>query len=304
MAREYSQVYGSFWTGETGRALRTSPDAQRVAMYLISAPTANMIGFYYLPLPTLQHEVGITEEGAKKALRRLSEVGFCRYDALTEFVFVREMARWQLGPSLKVSDNRHKNVIELLKLARKCPLLKDFRDRYGEAYSLPPAAEGEGGLKPLLSQEPEPEKEPEQEKKGARLFGDEEKAPPADGLPPLPPELDNAEFRAALDGWLAYKRERREAYKPAGLRSLIATAARMARKHGAAAVAHAMEAAAGNNWAGWNQTSLFGGNGNGSSAKDLRRGRVRDRSWQPLPSDRDAGGSAGGPSVSEPDSPF
>ena len=41
-------------------------------------------------------------------------------------------------------------------------------------------------------------------------------------LPPLPDHLDTATVRSALNDWLDYKRERGEAYKPAGLKQLIA----------------------------------------------------------------------------------
>lgn len=40
-------------------------------------------------------------------------------------------------------------------------------------------------------------------------------------LPPLPEHLDTATARAAISQWLAYKRERGEGYKPAGLNALI-----------------------------------------------------------------------------------
>ena len=57
--REYAKVSPTFWTGDTGRSLRGDPDAQRVAFYLLTCSNANMIGLYYLPLPTLCHEIGI-----------------------------------------------------------------------------------------------------------------------------------------------------------------------------------------------------------------------------------------------------
>ena len=72
--REYAKVAPAFWTGETGRHLRGDANAQRVAFYLMTCPSANMIGLYYLPLPVLAHEIGISLqgifEGPSKALRR------------------------------------------------------------------------------------------------------------------------------------------------------------------------------------------------------------------------------------------
>lgn len=54
------------------------------------------------------------------------------------------------------------------------------------------------------------------------------------------PELENCGFspalRAAVEDWLAYKRERREAYKPTGLKALLTQISSAASVHGDAAV--------------------------------------------------------------------
>ena len=42
--RDYGIVSPRFWIGETGRKLRKLPDAQRIAMYLLTAPMAEMTG--------------------------------------------------------------------------------------------------------------------------------------------------------------------------------------------------------------------------------------------------------------------
>src|SRR5437899_9218726 len=74
--REYAKVAPQFWTGETGKRIRAlGRDAQVVALYLVSSPSSTMLGFYYLPIPTLCHEIGISRQGALKALRSLSEAG-------------------------------------------------------------------------------------------------------------------------------------------------------------------------------------------------------------------------------------
>ena len=54
------------------------------------------------------------------------------------------------------------------------------------------------------------------------------------------PELEKCGFspalRAAVEDWLAYKRERREAYKPTGLKALLTQISSAASAHGDAAV--------------------------------------------------------------------
>lgn len=134
--RDHAIVSPQFWTGETGRALRRDPDAQRIALYLMTCPNANMIGLYYLPIPLICHEVGIDEEGAIKGLARLSQVHFSAYDPPSETVFVFNMARYQIGESLDHKDNRYKGVLRMLGQVKNSPFYNDFLALYGEVYGL------------------------------------------------------------------------------------------------------------------------------------------------------------------------
>lgn len=136
--RDYSKISPRFWTGQTGKKLRESgPDAQRVAFYLVTCPSANMIGLYYLPLPTLMHEVGISEKGALEALRRIADAGFASFEGVFEHVFVPEMAAHQIGEPLDIKDNRVKGVIREWLTMRKSPFFMDFHRRYAESFHLP-----------------------------------------------------------------------------------------------------------------------------------------------------------------------
>ena len=175
--RDYSKVSPAFWAGETGRQLRGQANPQRVGFYLFTCPASNMIGLYYLPLPTLLHEVGITKQGASKALRRLSEVGFAFYDTASEYVWVPEMACFQIGETLTMKDNRQKGVLRELENHRKCPFFNAFLDRYGEAYNLDVERVSEAPSKPLRSQEQEQEKEQEQDEESARSDSGESPSP-------------------------------------------------------------------------------------------------------------------------------
>jgi hypothetical protein len=163
--RDYAKVAPFFWTGTTGKVLREAGrDAQVVALYMITCPAANMIGLYYLPLPTLCHEVGILLQRARKALRRASEGGFAHYDEATEHVWVPEMARFQLGERLKPGDNRILAVVRELLAAKSSRFAQEFYDKYRERFHLPDLPELkplrsplEAPSKPLRSQEQEQE---------------------------------------------------------------------------------------------------------------------------------------------------
>lgn len=214
--RDYSKVIASFWTGDTGKALRRrGPDAMLVALYLMTSPTSNMLGLYYQPTLYMAHETGLGLEGATKGLRDAIDVGFCQYDEATEMVWVIEMARYQIGDALKASDKRSAGVQNAYDALPSNPFLGPFFDRYGDAFCMshrrgvddlfslkPPEAPSkplphrgnppesasppEAPSKPLASQEQEQEQE-------------RDKPPPSSGalpaplrvaLPTSPPDFD------------------------------------------------------------------------------------------------------------------
>lgn len=151
--REYGIVSPFFWIGKTGRALRKHPYAQRVAMYLMTAPSAEMTGVFYCPLLTILNDVGSPFEGALKgdltpvegganplegvaqAISTLMKLNFCFYDFESEFVFVTEMARWQVAEKLKPKDNRVSNIKKLVSKMPKS-IAARFVERYNEDFCL------------------------------------------------------------------------------------------------------------------------------------------------------------------------
>ena len=77
-----------FWISETGRELRGDPEAQTVAMYLLTCQSANVIGLFHLPLATMAKEIGFTTEAAALALHRVCEIGLAKWDETAEVVWV------------------------------------------------------------------------------------------------------------------------------------------------------------------------------------------------------------------------
>jgi hypothetical protein len=178
VSRDYSKVAPQFWTGPTGKALRSAgPEALVVGCYFMTCPSANMIGLYYVPLPVICHETGIPSEGASKVLRRVSATGFAQYDDETETVWVPEMARFQIDDTLKPGDLRIKGIVRELAAVRKCKFSRDFYEKYRAPFKLPELSWWggdveilgrplEGPSEALRSQE----QEQEQEQEGANPF--------------------------------------------------------------------------------------------------------------------------------------
>ena len=135
--RDYAVISSQFWTGTTGKELRgLGAEAQLVAVYLLTCPNSNMIGMYYLPLPTLCHETGLSAEGAAEALRRVCSTDFAHYDQASEYVFVPNMAGWQIGWRLEPRDKRRQGVVNELLRNGKCPFALEFWNLYNEPYGL------------------------------------------------------------------------------------------------------------------------------------------------------------------------
>lgn len=165
--RDYGKIAPAFWIGSTGRSLRGDPAAQLVAAYLLTAPGSNMIGFYYVPIATIANDTGLSVEGASKALQRVSEGGFCSYDPSSEWVWVHEMARFQVDVSLAPTDNRVKGIAKDFNGLPESPMKQGFYARYRGAFHLPEwhpsrsceASPFEAPLETLRSQEQEQEQE-------------------------------------------------------------------------------------------------------------------------------------------------
>jgi hypothetical protein len=161
--REYAIISPRFWNGPTGRRLRAAgPEVRLLALYLFSAPTSNMLCLYYLPFPTICHEVDLQPAQAEHALRVLDAIGFAKYDFEAGIAWVIEGARYQIGRTLKPADKRIRGISRLLDQFRGHPYAGAFHRRYRAAYALPdmpPRSPTQAPSIPLRSQEQEQEQE-------------------------------------------------------------------------------------------------------------------------------------------------
>ena len=145
------------------KALRRSPEGVIVAMYLMTSPSSNMLGLFSQPVLYMAHETGLGLEGASKGLRDCVAAGFCSFDEASEFVWVHEMAKYQIANEIKASDNRCKGIQKDYDSLPDNPFLGPFFDRYSKAFHLTNRRGSEAPSKPLRSQEQEQEQEQEKE---------------------------------------------------------------------------------------------------------------------------------------------
>ena len=156
--RSYARVSPLLWIGRTGKSLRGDPESQVVMTYLLTSPHSNSIGLYYLPISYICSDTGISNEGASKAIRRLSEGGFMGYDRSSEVVFVYEMAKWQIGDSLNPADKQVKGIQAIYDALPENIFLTEFFDKYADCFHLKNRRGFQGPSKGLRSTETETEK--------------------------------------------------------------------------------------------------------------------------------------------------
>lgn len=190
--REYARFAPTFWLSKTCKDIRRAGiEGVVMASYLKTAPLSNMLGLYPLSLPGAGHETGLGFEGASKGLQICIQVGYCDYDEDSEFVWVYDMAREQIGEALKVSDNQVKNVQKQYAAMEENPFLARFYDRYGADFHLtekrgvtPPLASPSEGTANTLGSKAQAQAQANAQEQ-AQAQG-EAKAPAQAGLRPAP----------------------------------------------------------------------------------------------------------------------
>lgn len=135
--KTYGIVSPLFWTGETGTMLRNAgANAQLIALYLVTGPSANMSGIYHLPIPLISHHTGMSAAEIVAAMLAIEQTGFCEWDQKAETVFVPMNAKYQIGEHLKEKDRRKSALIRELRQHKKSRFISKFLCIYGDAYAI------------------------------------------------------------------------------------------------------------------------------------------------------------------------
>jgi len=150
----YSQIYPGIWDGSSALEIAETGGAaaQLMALYLTTNPACNMIGLYPLDPLMMRVHVALTPRQIATALAVLDQIQFAHYDSATKVVWVREMAKFQLGLQhrpLSPTDKRVVGVQRLYASVRGNPWLGAFFDRYQAELHLNKRRDFEGVAKPL-----------------------------------------------------------------------------------------------------------------------------------------------------------
>lgn len=209
--REYAKIVPKMWHGKTMKALRKHPEALIVAMYLMTSPSSNMLGLFAQPVMYMAYETGLGIEGASKGLHVCVDAGFCSYDEESEFVFVHEMASYQIASELNPKDKQCVGIQKAYDALPENPFLEAWHDRYAAAFHLVNKRKNDGGKQgayqapsmPHRSQEQEQEQEQEKDPSSLRSEGERAEAPP----PPSSPAKRQKRQETTLATFLAGCRE-------------------------------------------------------------------------------------------------
>ena len=134
MSSHYLKITPQFWIGETGKVInQLGCETQLVALYLMTNSHANLLGMYYLPQIFIAHETGIPFTEVTKALQNLFKIKFCSYDSKLEYVWVHEMALYQVDG---LNHNQVREINKSYHLLPNLSFLKDFYAKYKDRLLL------------------------------------------------------------------------------------------------------------------------------------------------------------------------
>jgi len=130
--RTFAKLEPKFWeSSQTGRQIiKCGAETTVLAIYLLSAPDSNHLGIYFLRLGRAAADTCLSQETVNKSLKKLIDIGFCRYDDDSEIVWITKMAEHQ--GSLRMSPKQMSGSIKLLRKVAHSPLFLDFCTTYPE----------------------------------------------------------------------------------------------------------------------------------------------------------------------------
>lgn len=132
--RAYATVRGIFWSRGSGKKLRGDPEAQVLAMYLMSCTHGTACGIFHVALPTIAHEVGFSIEKVREVLSRIQEIA--EYDEEEELCWVPNCAREQIGERLKWKDNKRPKLESELRQFGQHRFVSAFVEKYSSVYEM------------------------------------------------------------------------------------------------------------------------------------------------------------------------
>lgn len=137
----YSKIRDTVFSGATGRELRKhSAEVREVQFWLLAGPGREPFGIFIFEPEMVAPQLGRPAKKIRESIATLVDLGFCKWDEETNYVWVIEMAHHQFDAPLKRSDFRCKTAQKWYAAHPRNPFMGEWFDRYLEDFHL---AEGE-----------------------------------------------------------------------------------------------------------------------------------------------------------------
>jgi hypothetical protein len=122
----YRTIDTEIWIDRKVKMLDT--ETKLLWVYLITNSHTHLSGLYYLPIPFIIHETGLTDKSVRRGLKALNETLMLHYDEINELVFVVKMLKRQKGINSK--NNIWTSIVNQLRIFSHSPLIDLFLYEY------------------------------------------------------------------------------------------------------------------------------------------------------------------------------
>jgi len=255
----YRNISLSFWTDSKVDDDFT-PEDKYFYLYLLTNPHTTISGCYEVSMKQMCRETGYNEDSVTRLLDRMEhQHGVVQYSRETKEVLIVNWAKYNWTTSEKMLSG-----VMTAAHSIKCPEFRAFIAKKLKEFGVDSDTLLIGYQYPINCKEntvTDTVSVSVSEEENARAHAREEnKAAEQEALNQFAGKMQDA-----LRDWLTYKRQKRQAYKPQGLKSLVTQIKTNAEKYGEDAVISAIQQSMSSNYAGI-VFDRIGKNGGGRNA--------------------------------------
>lgn len=253
----YRNISLSFWTDSKVDDDFT-PEDKYFYLYLLTNPHTTISGCYEVSMKQMCRETGYNEDSVTRLLDRMEhQHGVVQYSRETKEVLIVNWAKYNWTTSEKMLSG-----VMTAAHSIKCPEFRAFIAKKLKEFGVDSDTLLIGYQYPINCKEnTDTVSVSVTEEENARAHAREEnKAAEQEALNQFAGKMQDA-----LRDWLTYKRQKRQAYKPQGLKSLVTQIKTNAEKYGEEAVISAIQQSMSSNYAGI-VFDRIGKNGGGRNA--------------------------------------
>jgi hypothetical protein len=125
----YRTIDPECWIDKKVRQLEA--EVKLLWVYLITNSHTHLSGLYYLPIPFIIHETGLTDKSVRRGLKALNEALMIYYDDENELIWIVNMLKRQKGVTAK-NRNAWVSIVNQLTMFSHSELVNLFMNKYND----------------------------------------------------------------------------------------------------------------------------------------------------------------------------